>query len=168
MQIGEEVDDVECALNQVAQIVGGERHGFGRALLAVGDQVANDRQPPHEREVEQPEIAVERLDLTPVPSDRGAARASSGSGARPRPRRVFRGWGFPERRPRESGPAGARRGIRDRPGRAPRAGRPDRGRAAPGRSLGRVRPRCAGRPSDGGRSIRVSGPGAARTRRCCD
>ena len=59
VQVGEEVDDVEPALNQVAQIVGGERHGFGRALLAVGDQVANDRQAPDQREVEQPEIAVD-------------------------------------------------------------------------------------------------------------
>ena len=59
VQIGEEVDDVEAALDQVAQVVGGQRHGFGRALLAVGDQVANDRQPPHERQVEEPEIAVD-------------------------------------------------------------------------------------------------------------
>ena len=62
VKIGEEVDDVECALNQVAQIVGGERHGFGRAFLAVGDQVANDGQPSHERQVEEADIAVERFD----------------------------------------------------------------------------------------------------------
>ena len=59
LQVGEEVDDVEPALNQMAQIVGGEGHGFGRALLAVGDQVADDRQTPDQREIEQTEIAVD-------------------------------------------------------------------------------------------------------------
>ncbi len=40
LQVGEEVDDVEPALDQVTQIVGGQRHRFGGAFLAVGDQVA--------------------------------------------------------------------------------------------------------------------------------
>ena len=35
LEIGEEVDDVEAALDQMAQVVGGEGHGLGRALLAV-------------------------------------------------------------------------------------------------------------------------------------
>ena len=59
VQIGEEVDDVEPALNQMAQIIGGERHGFGRALLTVRDQVANDRQPPDQGKIEQTKIAVD-------------------------------------------------------------------------------------------------------------
>ena len=70
VQVGEEVDDVEPALDQVAQVVGGQGHGFGRALLAVGDQVADDRQPPDQGEIEQPEIAVDGLDRTPAPSGR--------------------------------------------------------------------------------------------------
>ena len=60
LQVGEEVDDVEPALDQVTQIVGGQRHRFGRALLAVGDQVAESRQPADQGQVEQPEIAVDR------------------------------------------------------------------------------------------------------------
>ena len=59
LQVGEEVDDVEPALNQMAQIVGGQGHGFGRALLAVGDQVADDRQAPDQGKIEQTEIAVD-------------------------------------------------------------------------------------------------------------
>ncbi len=65
VQVGEEVDDVEPALNQMAQIIGGESHGFGRALLAVGDQVANDRQPPDQGEIEQTEDSGRRPERTP-------------------------------------------------------------------------------------------------------
>ena len=75
VQVGEEVDDVEPALDQVAQIVGGQRHGLGRALLAVGDQVADDRQAPDQREVEQAEIAVDGPDeRRPHPVDQPFGR----------------------------------------------------------------------------------------------
>ena len=62
LQIGQEVDDVQEPLDQVAQVVGGQGDGLGRALLAIGDQVANHRQPAEQREVKQPKITVGRGD----------------------------------------------------------------------------------------------------------
>ena len=168
VKVGEEVDDVEPALNQVAQVVGGQRHGFGRALLAVGDQVANDGQPPDEREVEQAEIAVDGLDERrshPVdePLGRHLDQALDHGLDGDLAAGSFRSGDLESRRP-----AGARSGFEVAQDSLRRAGRPGRGRAAPRRSLGRASTRCAGRPGDGGRSTRVSEPAAARTGRCCD
>ncbi len=46
----------------MAQIIGGQRDGLGRALVAISDQVANHRQPPQERQVQEPEITIGRGD----------------------------------------------------------------------------------------------------------
>ena len=75
VQVGEEVDDVQAALDQVAQVVGGQGHGLGRALLAVDDQVADAGQPADQREVEQAEIAVDGDDeRRPHPVDQPLGR----------------------------------------------------------------------------------------------
>ena len=62
VEVGEEVDAIQAALDQVAQVVGGQRHGLGGALLAIDDQVADSGQPADQREVEQAEVAVNGVD----------------------------------------------------------------------------------------------------------
>ena len=110
VQVGEEVDDVEPALNQMSQIIGGESHGFGRALLAVGNQVANDGQAPDQGQIEQTEIAVDGPHERRARCGRRAVPASSGSSARrpSRPESRDRDPSRPLRRSRR--PAGRRSG----------------------------------------------------------
>ena len=172
VQVGEEVDDVQAALDQVAQVVGGQRHGLGRALLAVGDQVADHRQP----------------------AEQGERRGGGGSGRRrgtnagphlvdqplgghldqPLHHGLDRDLALLGPRPR-LGHAGRRVG-----GQAPRSGssrsariraasrrRLVAGRAAPRAGAARAPARPAGPAGDGGRSTRAAGRGTARTARCC-
>ena len=53
---------MQDALDQVARAVGGQGGRLGGPPLAVRDQVADDRQPAHQGQVEHPDDAVDRLD----------------------------------------------------------------------------------------------------------
>ncbi len=169
LQVGEEVDDVEAALDQVAQIVGGESDGFGRALLAVSDQVADDRQAPDQGEIEQPEIAVD-----------GAYKRRPGAVDEPFRRHldqtlddlldgnlatvilVGRLVDLGNRQGVDPGLEGRRDHTL---GELPALVAIEPGLDG---ASARARARSVRSPGDGGRSTRTSASARARTRRCCD
>ena len=60
MQIGEKIDHVQEPLDEVTQVVGGQGDGLGRALLAIGHEVANDGQAAEQGSVKESKITVGR------------------------------------------------------------------------------------------------------------